>query len=122
MILSDTKKYTKKLNHNFSDKEIIKNFNKEKNFVYNKETATKLPNKEGLLDPLSYGEIVPSKCELNCDSPLIPYQYQKNFNIYKISNQENIGNMDNFCYSHSLMGIEENSSYMKIYPPPHILL
>lgn len=82
----------------------------------------KQSDKEELLRPPSYAEIVPSKCELNCDAPLIPYQYQKIFDIKKISNQENIGNLDNFCYSFSLMGLEENSSYMRIFPPPHILL
>jgi hypothetical protein len=70
----------------------------------------------------SYGEIVPGKYELNCDAPLVPYQYQKFFNINKISNQEVIGNVDNFIFSFSTMGMEENSSYMRIFPPPHILL
>jgi len=79
-------------------------------------------NNNDLIKPPSYGEIVPSKCELNCDAPLIPYQYVKIFNIDKISNQDNIGNNDNFCAYLNLVKVEENSSYMRIYPPPHILL
>lgn len=70
----------------------------------------------------SYGEIVPSKFELNCDAPLIPYQYQKNFNINKISNQDGLSTTEHFSYAFSLMGMEENSSYMRIFPPPHIIL
>ena len=89
----------------------------------NKKLDSKVkPISDQLQKISSYGEIVPGKFELNCDAPLIPYQYQKFFNINKISNQESIGNVENFISSFSTMGMEENSSYMRIYPPPHILL
>ena len=70
----------------------------------------------------SYGEVVPSKCELNCDAPIIPFQYQKIFNINHISNQNNIGNADNMNFNFIINSYEENSSYLKICTPPHILL
>ena len=113
MIEIDSKSNNNKPNLNLLNKELNKNYNKEKDC---------LDTNKGIIRSSSYGEIVPSKCELNCYAPIIPYQYQKIFNINKISNQENIGHLDNFIYSFSLMEIQENTSYMTIYPPPHILL
>lgn len=122
MIEINSKTKLDKQSINFTNKELNKNGLKEKNYNDIKKTSIKIISKEQLLRAYSYGEIVPSKCELNCDAPLIPYQYQKSFNIKKISNQETIGNIDNFCFSFYSKKQEENSSYMKIYPPPHILL
>ena len=109
-------------NGNLANKESNKNVIKDRICIDGKKGIPKLTDKVQLVRPQSYGEIVPSKCELNCDAPLIPYQYQKIFNINKISNQENYGNVDNFINSFRLMKIEDNCSYMKIYPPPHIIL
>ncbi len=118
----DLKSNFNKLNINLANLEPNRNANKENNCAEDRKRITKQTDKEKNISSSAFGEIVPGKYELNCDAPLIPYQYDKIFNINKISNQENLGNIHNFIYSFGLMQMEKNSSYMRVSPPPHIIL
>ena len=58
---------------------------------------------------------------MNCDAPIVPYEYHKTFDLKNYSNQSKIGNPE-FLHWNDTEYFGVKASYTKLSSPQHINL
>lgn len=64
---------------------------------------------------------MPKKCELNCDAPVVPGNYQKPYDINLQTQQTRLGN-PNYLKRNKKNNPSTDSSYTSISKAPHVNL